>query len=75
MSDTTSSMRKILFSQMRKLQKGTICIREARETNRTAKQINNALRLDIENKRENIKVMKATKAKRLADIAPKSLKI
>lgn len=72
---STKNIREILFKQMKDLQSGSICIREARETNRTAKQINNSLRLDIENKRENIKLMKALNKKKYSELDAKPLKL
>jgi len=60
---------------MKKLSNGTIGVKEAREMTRAASTINQSLRFDIENKRENIKLMKATKKKVLLDNGPKALKI
>jgi len=71
----SAKLRGSLMTTMKKLSNGTIGVKEAREMTRAASTINQSLRFDIENKRENIKLMKATKKKVLLDNGPKALKI
>ena len=64
-----------LTNTMRRLNTGDASIREAREMTKAASAINQSLRFDIENKRENIKLMKALGKKSYKDIAPTALKL
>ena len=57
------------------LRTGKITTSQARALTKQASIINQALRFDIENKRENIKLMKALSAKDYKEYKAKALKL
>lgn len=72
---TTNDLRKNLLKDLECLRKGGMDIKTIRAISEHAKQINTSLRYDIENKRENIKLMKATSSKKYKELNVESLKL
>lgn len=72
---TTNDLRKNLLKDLECLRMGRMDIKTARAISEHAKQINTSLRYDIENKRENIKLMKATSSKKYKELNVESLKL
>lgn len=70
---TTSQLRNDLFKDMKDLRDGKVDVKTSRQLTKVASAINQSLRFDIENKRENIRLMKATASKKYKDVAPKPL--
>ena len=68
---TTKDLRAELFRTMQAVKCGSLTIKEASQINKSASQIVYAKRLDLESKRLNIDIMKATKAKKLKDVDTK----
>ena len=72
---TSKNVRAKLMTTMDELHCGRITTKEARVMVKAASAVNQSLRFDIENKRENIKLMKATKKTAYKDLAVKPLKL
>lgn len=72
---TTKDLRKILFKEMMDLRCNRVTPRHAKQTTKIASQIIYSLRVDIENKRENIKIMKALSKNKFKDRDVKPLEI
>ncbi len=71
----SSNVRVILLDTLTGLRNMSIDVKTANAITKTASAINQSFRFDIENKRENIKLMKATASKNWKDIKSKSLTI
>ena len=72
---TTSNIRSILMKSITDLNLGKITIAQARAVTKQASAVNQSLRFDLENKRENIKLMRAMSAKDYKEYKVKALKL
>ena len=72
---TTKHLRQSLLLDMKALRTKQITVSEARVLTKQASTINQSLRFDLENKRENIRLMKALSKKEYNDLTLTALQI